>query len=276
MAKMNVLHGIQRARRLTRHALSTVYQPTIGAINRRLREKTEPRFTDLVAEYDVVIMKHCFPSSDILEDTGKADPASTRQSLENYKAIYRLLRNKFDEHPNTLFIIWTLPPRHRLFEPSEGSKDANAARATEFSNWLKGGFPKEGGIHPNIYIWDFRSLIKDPNTNFLKYEYESDHNSADSHPNKLANNATGPGLAQFIVDATTSFYGGSRAGQKVKTVFLHHSTGLNVYRYPAQGIPAWFKKYNATGKIVLSISPEWYPQAGNMPVHYYRSWLEGR
>lgn len=116
----------------------------------------------------------------------------------------------------------------------------------------------------------------DPNTNFLKYEYESDQSSSDSHPNKLANNETGPQFSKFIVDSTTSFCGSNEVKREVKIIFLHHSTGLNVYRYPAQGIPAWFKKYNATGKTVYAISHEWYPQADNMPVHYYRSWLEGR
>jgi hypothetical protein len=276
MAKMNVSQSIQRTKRLTRQALSTLYQPTIGAITRRLTGKRETQLSELIANYDVIVMKHCFPSSDILEDIGKADPASPRQSHENYKAVYRLLRDTFDKNPNTLFIIWTLPPRHRLFKPSEGSKEANAARATEFSNWLKGDFLKEGGIHPNVNIWDFRSLVVDPDTNFLKYEYESDHDIAESHPNKLANNKAGPALAQFIVDSTSNFYSGGMAGQEVRIVVLHHSTGLNVYQYPVQGIPAWLKKYNATGKIVHSISHKWYPQAGNMPVHYYHSWLEGR
>lgn len=147
---MNILLSVQRAKRLTRHALSTVYQPTIGAITRRLSAKREAPFSELVANYGVIVIKHCFPSSDILEDIGKADPASPRQSQENYQAIYRLLRDMFDKNPNTLFIVWTLPPRHRLFEPSGGSQDANAARATAFSNWLKGDFLKEGGIHPTF------------------------------------------------------------------------------------------------------------------------------
>jgi len=274
MVKMNVSQGIQTTKRLTRHALSKVYQPTIGAINRKLSEKLEPRFPDLVAKYDVVIMKHCFPSSDILEDIGKADPASPRQSPENHKAIYRLLRNKFDENPGTLFIVWTLPPRNRLFEPSEGGKDANAARATEFSNWLKGNFVNEGGSHPNIFIWDFRGLMVDPDTNFLKYEYESNHNSQDSHPNKLANNEAGPLFSKFIVDSMMSFNGSSEVKREVKIMFLHHSTGLNVYKYPSQGVPAWFTRFNASSNMSYLISHRWYPQAGNMPVHYYRSWLE--
>jgi len=233
----------------------------------------EPRFLKLVQDYDVVIMKHCYPASDVLEDTGRPDPSSPRQRLENYKAIYRLLRDKFDKHPDTLFIVWTLPPRHRLFEPPHGDKDANAARATEFSNWLKKEFLTEGGGHPNIYIWDFREIMMDPNTNFLKYEYESSHDSSDSHPNKVANSNAGPQFARFIVDSIANFYGSSKVGQGAKIVFLHHSTGLNVYKYPDPGVPAWFDKYNATNGTSHLISHNWYPSDGNMPVHYYRRWL---
>lgn len=240
------------------------------------RSGGEPRFSDFVAQYDVVIMKHCFPASDILEDIGKADPTSPRQSLENYKAIYRLLRDMFDKNPNKLFIIWTLPSRHQLFEPPEGHKDENAARATEFSNWLKGDFINEGGSHPNIFIWDFRGLMVDPDTNFLKYEYESGHNSPDSHPNKSANNEAGPQFSKFVVESIMSFYGSSEVRREVKIIFLHHSTGLNVYKYPSQGVPEWFTKFNTSSNMRYLISHKWYPQAGNMPVHYYRSWLEGR
>jgi hypothetical protein len=234
---------------------------------------TEIKFSELVQDYNVVIMKHCYPASDVLDDIGLIDPSLTRQSLENYKAIYRLLRNKFDQNPDTLFIIWTLPPRHRLFEPSEGDKDANASRATEFSNWLENDYLAEDGPHPNIYIWDFRGLVIDPNTNFLKYEYELDHNASDSHPNTLANNYAGPRFAQFIVDSIADFYNNNTVGKGVKIVFLHHSTGANVYEYTDLGVPAWIDGYTRSSGVDLSIDSIWYPSDNNMPVHYYHSWL---
>jgi hypothetical protein len=235
--------------------------------------KQEAPLSDLVADYDVVIMKHCYTASDVLEDVGIPDPSSPRKSLENYKAVYRLLRNEFDKHSDTLFILWTLPPRHRLFEPSDGDKDTNAARATEFSNWLKTYFLTEGGDHSNIYILNFRDIVVDPNNNFLKYEYESNHNTSDSHPKKLANNNAGTQFAKFIVDSIANFYGSSKAGKGAKIVFLHHSTGLNVYQYPDLGVPAWFKEYNASKGTNYVISHKWYPWDGNMPVHYYCRWL---
>ena len=153
----------------------------------------------LVQNYDVIIMKHCYPSSSILADAAGEPDFSSRQSIANYKAIYRALRAEFDAHPDKLFIVWTLPPRHRLDTDAD-----EAARATQFSQWLKTDFLTEGGSHPNIRVFDFRSIVMDPSTNFLKYEYEKSHTIGDSHPNDAANNVAGPLFAQFIVDAISN------------------------------------------------------------------------
>ncbi len=223
---------------------------------------------DLAGKYDVVIMKHCYPASNILEDTGSPDPSSERKSIENYKTVYRSTRTEFDKYPDTMFIVWTLPPLHRL-----ATNSANATRATEFSGWLKTNFLNEDGSHPNIYVWDFRSIVMDPDTNCLKYEYERDHERGNSHPNDMANNVAGPQFAQFIVDSFADFTGGIPAGQKAKIMFLHHSTGGNVYEYPNLGVFDWFDDYNNTNGTDFEASEEVYPSGGNMPVHFYRSWL---
>ena len=227
---------------------------------------SDDSLADLVKDYDVVIMKHCYPASDILEDTGDPDPSSSRQSIENYKAVYRLLRDEFDNNPDTLFIVWTLPPRHQL----DGDSD-EAARATEFSEWLKTEWLEEdGGTHSNIYVWDFREIVMDPETNFLKYEYERDHSEGDSHPNSAANNVAGPLFAQFIVDSIEE---SDVVGDDAEIIFLHHSTGGNVYDYPALGVSDWLDEHNSANGTDLDISEEWYPSDGNMPVHYYDVWL---
>ncbi len=222
---------------------------------------------DIAARHDVVIMKHCFPASNILADISNPDPLSDRKSLENYKATYRLLRNGFDKCPKNLFIIWTLPPLHRL-----ASNPDNAARATEFSQWLKTDFLTEAGHVPNIYVWDFRDIIMDHDTNFLKYEYEKSHENPDSHPNEAANNATGPQFAQFIVNSIADFTGKKEFKHKANIVFLHHSTGRNVYNYTNLGVSNWIKNYNNAHKTYYNISDVWYPVEGNMPVHYCHKW----
>ncbi len=159
----------------------------------------------LTATYDVIIWKHCYPASDVYENTGSPDPSSSYQSIENYKAIYRLLRTKMDSYPNNIFIIWTIPPRHRLYGPGNGDTLGNAMRAREFTYWVKDTFLTEDGEHPNIYIFDFRGIVADSNNLFLKYEYERSHTGTDSHPNDSANNVAGPQFAQFIVNAVEDF-----------------------------------------------------------------------
>ena len=44
-------------------------------------------FDELTEDFDVIIMKHCFPSSNILEDVGNPDPSSERRSLENVQFV---------------------------------------------------------------------------------------------------------------------------------------------------------------------------------------------
>ncbi len=272
---INTLIGVLLRRtpagKIAKRIAQLIYNATRGRLMSSIGQplpSVDIPFNDVVSNNDVVIMKHCYPSSDISEDIGSPDPSSERKSAENYKAVYRLLRAKFDEYPDTMFIVWTLPPLHRLATNSN-----RALRATEFSEWLKTDFLIQEGPHANIFIWDFRGILMDPETHSLKYEYERNHKRADSHPNKEANNIAGPQFAQFIVDCIAKFKGNITTGQETKISFLHHSTGRNVYRYPDQGVPNWFKNYNEIHGTRLDISEVWNPLQGNMPTHYYRSWL---
>lgn len=146
---------------------------------------------DLTSRYDVIILKHCYPGADVLEDTGSPDIASDRKSLENYKLQYRALREKFASFPENDFVVWTLVPRHRL----DSNAPENASRAKEFVDWVKHEWLKEDdGDYNNIHVFDYFSLAAelDPNveppavTHCLKYDYERAHDHKDSHPNLLA------------------------------------------------------------------------------------------
>ncbi len=158
----------------------------------------------LAAEYDVIIFKHCFPGAQVLEDTGEADSTFERKSLENYKAQYRALRDLMDSYPDNLFIVWTLAPLHRLSTTPE-----NALRARQFVEWVKNEWRSEdGGERDNILVFDFWELTAEHSenpdqgqVNCLRYEYERDHESDDSHPNVKANEEIGPVFAGFIEDA---------------------------------------------------------------------------
>ena len=67
----------------------------------------EPTLEILTKEYDVIIFKHCFPGSRILEDTGNPDINSDEKRIENYKLQYNALKQKMHEFPNNKFIVWT-------------------------------------------------------------------------------------------------------------------------------------------------------------------------
>lgn len=155
----------------------------------------------LTQSYNVIIWKHCFPSSAILPDTGNPDITSSIKTSENYKLQYRALRDLMDSYPDTIFILWTLPPLHRL-----ATNQYYAERATDFSTWQKTDFLTENGSHPNIYVFDFREIVVGVD-NFLAYEYERSHSSGDSHPNTAANIVAGPIFGQFIVDSINDFIG---------------------------------------------------------------------
>ncbi len=160
----------------------------------------------LAATKDVVVLKHCYTSANIVPDTGNPQINSATLSQENYKLQYRALRDFMDARPSKLFIILTLPPRHRLASVTSGTAAETAARATAFSNWVKNTWLTEDAkSHPNIKVFDLHSYLIGTD-NFLRYEYEASHTVGDSHPNSKANQTLGPLFGQFIVDATAQYF----------------------------------------------------------------------
>lgn len=158
----------------------------------------------LTKEYEVIILKHCFPGADVLEDTGSPDITSSRKSLENYKLQYRALREKFNSFPDNDFVVWTLAPRHRL----KTNAPANARRAKEFVDWVKNDWLTEDGkSYSNIHIFDYFSYTAemDPNVSApsvpycLKYDHERSHEGSDSHPNLLGCKEIGPEFFKSII-----------------------------------------------------------------------------
>ena len=159
------------------------------------------------SNYNVIIIKHCFPGADVQADSGSPLVSSETKSIENYKLQYRALRTKMDGYPNNKFIVWTLAPLHR-----NATDVQSAARAREFVNWVKNSWLTEDGhSHPNIYIFDFFGYAAESNpapangkVNCLKYDYEGSHSGSDSHPNATANATIMPLFGQFIVDVINS------------------------------------------------------------------------
>ncbi|MDD5749755.1 MAG: hypothetical protein PHO91_03145 [Patescibacteria group bacterium] len=162
----------------------------------------------LAADYDMIVFKHSYQAADLLADLGGAvaSAASQRQSAENYKLQYRALRDLFDQHPKTVFIALTLPPRHRLFSPEIDLAANTAFRAREFSNWLNNYWPKENNPNrANAYVFDLRAYLSDDGL-YLKNDYELSHNWPEPLPNQLANEQIGPIFVEFLASILKSFH----------------------------------------------------------------------
>jgi hypothetical protein len=138
-------------------------------------------------QYDVVLFKSCFPTSNITDD----------EMLASYEGFYLRIREAIDAHPDTLFIAFTPPP----LVPNE-TEAANAARAQEWAAYLASD--EFLGGRRNFVVFDFFSLLADAN-GLLRQEYRADE--WDSHPNELANRTLGPELVEFVRQAVGAWQG---------------------------------------------------------------------
>jgi hypothetical protein len=151
--------------------------------------KDEPTLEIITEKYDVVILKHCFPVSDIEEDSGEPDITSYVKSLENYKLQYEALKEKMQQFSNTNFVVWTIPALVEKITTEE-----KALRAQEFYNWVKNDWDEKGD---NIFLWDFYELETEGGL-YFKDEYA--RSSENSHPNETFSKTVAPLFCQRIVD----------------------------------------------------------------------------
>ncbi|MEI6749765.1 MAG: hypothetical protein WCM93_11455 [Bacteroidota bacterium] len=149
----------------------------------------EPTLEILTKKYNMIILKHCYPVGDLLEDTNQPDIESPEKRIENYKLQYLALKQKMLEFPNTKFLIWTGAVRI-----ASGTNPASAARAKSFFEWVRNEWDTE---HDNIYLFDFEKLETDGGL-YLKNEYAI--NSGDSHPGKAFAKRAAPLFCQRITD----------------------------------------------------------------------------
>ena len=151
--------------------------------------KEEPTLEILTKKYNVIIFKHCFPVSGIVEDTINPDINIDQKTLTNYKLQYEALKKKMLEFSSTKFIVWTPPAVLQIHTYKE-----QAERANEFSEWIKNVWDEKGD---NIFVWDFRELQVEGGL-YLKTEYALDEN--DSHPNRKFSKTVAPYFCKRIVD----------------------------------------------------------------------------
>jgi hypothetical protein len=149
----------------------------------------EPTLEILTKQYDVIIFKHCFPVSSILEDTGSPSIDSEEKRVENYMLQYEALKEKLHEFPEHKFILWT--PAALV---KNSTNEAQAKRVQTFYHWILQEWDEEDD---NIFIWDFYDLETEGGL-YLKDEYAVGPN--DSHPNSDFAASLTPLFCQFIID----------------------------------------------------------------------------
>jgi hypothetical protein len=159
----------------------------------------EPTLEILTREYDVIVFKHCFPVSRILEEGGLPDIDSEEKRLENYKLQYNALKRKMQSFPDTKFIVWT--PAALLRDQTTPEQ---AERTNEFYKWMISEWNEEGD---NIFIWDFYKYETEGSI-YLQDKYAS--GPGDSHPNKVFSERLAPLFSQFIIDVIESVPGNKK------------------------------------------------------------------
>jgi len=178
-----------------------------------LHDPPDNTFSHLM-QYDVIAFKSCFPTSNIGDD----------EQLNQYKSYYRVIRDRMDQFPHKLFIVFTPPPQ----VPGSSNPD-EARRARAFANWLKSDDYLAG--HPNVVTFDFFDLLAGAD-NFLRPEYRVSND--DAHPNERANQTIGPILVDFVDQAIRRFRGGGPR----PTVVPPTSAPVQPTTAPAQPTPA--------------------------------------
>ena len=149
-----------------------------------LHDPPDNTFSHLI-QYDVIILKSCYPTSNI----------TSEEQLAEYQAYYQTIRDRMDQHPEKTFIVVSQPPE----VPGNSDRDA-ADRAREFVNWLGSGEFLSG--HDNIFMFDFFDLLAGED-NFLRADYRFD--DYDGHPNERANQEIGPIFVDFVNQAISEY-----------------------------------------------------------------------
>jgi len=155
--------------------------------------KQEATLEILTKEYDIIILKHCFPVSHILPESGTPDIDSEVKSLGNYKLQYEALKEKMHQYPENRFIVWTPAVNtQKLMTEDE------AIRTREFRDWVVNEWDEKGD---NVFVWDFYSYETEGGL------YLADKNAVspeNSHPNTEFAGRIAPVFGQFIIDVIES------------------------------------------------------------------------
>jgi hypothetical protein len=149
--------------------------------------RQEPTLEMLSKKYDVIVLKHCFPVSNIEADTGRPDVASSEKRIENYRLQYAALKKKIRAFRKVRFLVWT-----GAAQVASDTDEAMARRARQFFEWVRTRWDEKGD---NIYLWDFYSLQTEGGL-YFKPAYAS----GDAHPNQAFSKKVAPMFCRRLVD----------------------------------------------------------------------------
>ena len=153
----------------------------------------EPTLEILTREYDVIIFKHCYPVSNIKEDTGYPDINSSEKRIENYKLHYNALKDKMRMFPENKFIVWTPAVNTRALMTED-----EALRTKAFHDWMINEWDEKGD---NIFIWD---LYKHETEGGLWLADKNALSPDNSHPGREFSARIAPLFSKFIIDVIES------------------------------------------------------------------------
>lgn len=151
------------------------------------RDRGELNLDDLAATAEVIVLKHCFPVSDVQADGAAPEVGSEVRTLANYQLQYQALKARLHQFPSTRFLVWT-GAALRQAETSE----AAATRARDFATWVKTVWDEPGD---NVWVWDFRELETGGGLYLLPA-----NSAGDSHPGEAFASRAAPLVARRIVD----------------------------------------------------------------------------
>lgn len=154
------------------------------------RDRGELNLDDLVQDFDVIVFKHCFPVSRV-QPEGASPPSvsSQEKTLANYQLQYQAIKGRLHQFPEKRFIVWT-----GAALPESSTNAAEAGRAREFFEWVKGSWDEHGD---NIFVWDFHALETEGGL-YLKPDYAAD--GKDAHPAPSFARKVAPLIGQRIID----------------------------------------------------------------------------
>ena len=221
----------------------------------------------ILANNRIVIIKSCFPSSD-MEGVGiPADSLSpSRKTIANYKWHYRSILNVMKMNPGNFFVIWTNAP---LVAAATNLQAAHLSSL--FCRWAvdtlaQGRDPEFGSFPKNVYVFDFFHKIAGSD-GMLKPEYAA--SSSDSHPNGAATSLVAPQFVQEVFTAAIGYEQLTGAQEDSKPMPEDYFLSQNYpnpfnpvthfeFRVP-EASPVTVTLFDPAGRTVVTLVEGFYP-----------------